>query len=367
MFSLPQRKNDFTALTKNLANIFLESADATVLQNTALSLTFLPRGDHARTSDGQLQLQRVASTLRDRLVELFGEDSSTVENVAGEKKKRKGKGKQGAAKRRRSSKSSFSNVSSGSDSEDDIDVPFDTADVEYAIYLCLKRLVVLSKRCDVADLLVTSDGSCDDGIEVLCNAIVKFVARKLEERKVSFSDAAADSDETKVVVPNVWKECDKAVHSAVGKSVNEALSFLLSVTAWKLRQAQEEQCVLEQGDEEATEEGDETDADVEDHIVLRLRDQLIAMVELCFEQYLPDSNENGDEEEGGVTEYTMEHLAFADSVQMHAGNIASDLRMLFPKEWADAANPLLRACALTDDGRLIGGFVRFFKSKEEKV
>jgi len=40
---------------------------------------------------------------------------------------------------------------------------------------------------------------------------------------------------------------------------------------------------------------------------------------------------------------------------------------LFPKELAEADFPFLRACALTNDAHLIGGYVRYLRSQEQKV
>ena len=96
-----------------------------------------------------------------------------------------------------------------------------------------------------------------------------------------------------------------------------------------------------------------------DHIVLTLRRKLINLVEMCYEQYLPDiENQSCSEAQ----------KAWSDSVHESAGRCASDLRTLFPREWANAASPHLRAFAITEDSRLIGGFVRYFRSKElEKV
>lgn len=46
---------------------------------------------------------------------------------------------------------------------------------------------------------------------------------------------------------------------------------------------------------------------------------------------------------------------------------ASDMRSLCPKEWSNAASSHLRLLAITEDARLIGGYVRYFRSKELKL
>ena len=114
-----------------------------------------------------------------------------------------------------------------------------------------------------------------------------------------------------------------------------------------------------------TEEEDDDDSSVEDHIVTRLRNRLLSLLELCFAQYLPGADDRDDDETSmGKRSFSSEQVAFADFVQLAAGKVTSDLRTLFPKEFTEAASPLLRSFALVDDGRLLGGNVRFVGSKE---
>ena len=53
-------------------------------------------------------------------------------------------------------------------------------------------------------------------------------------------------------------------------------------------------------------------------------------------------------------------------MQQSGGKIASDLRTLLHRELANASSPFLREVSITDDSRLIGGFVRYFRSKEQE-
>jgi cohesin complex subunit SA-1/2 len=108
---------------------------------------------------------------------------------------------------------------------------------------------------------------------------------------------------------------------------------------------------------------EEDDNSVEDHVVIRLRNGLLSILELCFAQYIPNSYDHGDGESTAV-QHSEEQHSFSDFVQLAAGRTTSDLRTLFPKEYANAASPLLRSFALQDDGRLIGAYVRFLESKE---
>ena len=108
---------------------------------------------------------------------------------------------------------------------------------------------------------------------------------------------------------------------------------------------------------------EEDDKPAEDHVVVRLRNGLISILELCFAQYIPSSYDHGDGESTAVQHSEEQHL-FSDFVQLAAGRTTSDLRTLLPKEYTAAASPILRSFALQDDGRLIGAYVRFLESKE---
>lgn len=109
-------------------------------------------------------------------------------------------------------------------------------------------------------------------------------------------------------------------------------------------------------------DGDD-DLSIDDHVILRLRNRLLSLLELCFSQYIPSSDEHGDDDTT-VAKHSDDQIQFADYVQLAAGRTTSDLRVLFPKEYADAESPLLRSVALQEDGRLVGAFVRFINAKE---
>lgn len=81
-----------------------------------------------------------------------------------------------------------------------------------------------------------------------------------------------------------------------------------------------------------------------DNAVIRLRNWLLSLLELCFAQYIPSSDEQDDDEMSKFTrKFLPDQIAFADFVQLTAGKVTSDLRTLFPKEFADAASPILRS------------------------
>jgi len=361
VFSLPQRKNDFLALVKNLCDIYLESSDEYVLENIALSLYALSQGGHTRASDARLHLQRVASTLSGRVIELL-EDSKDEET--GSKRKSSAKPKKSSKRRRKNDEDSLAS----DDSDDDDDIDSESRDIEYAISSCLRRLRVLSKRCNLSELLdesASEDDSAAGTVGDLCGAVVTGIEKRLKERAVEV-EAPADgieNDEPIVSIPDIWKSGDQAVHDAVACSVKDSLSLLLSITAWKLTMAQKEGNIILQDDEDIVMEEDEEGDDNDMFGVVRQRDQLFAMLVLCFEQFLPPKEDLSEDE----PMYSKEHILFADQVQEHACQITGDLRCLLPKEWSEASSPLLRACALTDDQSLAGGLVRYLRSKEEQV
>lgn len=371
--SLPSKKNEFKALTKTLVDTFLDASDDTVLQNVAMSLSFLAREGHVRSKDADLQLQRLASTLCDRVIQMLGEDGNIKDRDDASMQKEGSK-----AKARRSRRSPRSSISSDATDEPDDEESKSSAekDREYAISVGLKRLRVLAKRLNVAKLLASKKGH-PVTIETVRNVVVAGVERRLRERQVVVVEKAKrgennkgaenddgededdDDDDVEYKVPEVWKEMDASVHAAIAESIQETLDFLLATTAWSLKEALDQDPVRRGGVKEDV-EGDDDD-DLEEHVVAKQRDQIAAILQLCFEQYV-SKRQSVDSET-----YSEEHLAFADSVQLHAGQAFGDLRSLFPKGWSDAASPLLRTCALTDDQDLVAGFVRYFRSKEDEL
>jgi hypothetical protein len=80
-------------------------------------------------------------------------------------------------------------------------------------------------------------------------------------------------------------------------------------------------------------EDNEDEISAEDHVVTRLRGCLLSTLELCFAQYIPTSEDHGDGE-STVAPHSEEQHSFSDFVQLAAGKVTSDLRTLFPKEYA---------------------------------
>ena len=108
VLSLLKCKKDFSNIVKNLSDTYIESSDESVLANAALSLASLTRGGHTRAVDARDHLQRVASSLSERVLELL---AAEPEKPAGTKRKSRGPSRR-SSKRMRSSDASASTASS---------------------------------------------------------------------------------------------------------------------------------------------------------------------------------------------------------------------------------------------------------------
>jgi cohesin complex subunit SA-1/2 len=334
-----------------MTDTFAESADETVLSNIAQSLKFLAKGEHVRSKDVHLQLQRLVSRLAARFVELLDQRASIGDEADIKKANKRNAPKKinsrPSKKSRGQSSQSSRSSQSGVDSDDeggghDMGEHGESKDIEYSIFLSLKRLRILAKRMNLSELL-----NDDSAIETLCSKVAEHTASRLKDRQVISSEE--DDNEPTFTVPDIWKNGGKGIHSVVGLEVAEALDFLLVVTLWSRKTV-------------ADQDNDVSDDDLVDFHVVKKRDQIVNLVSLCFEQYLPLND--GEEL---TQKYTEEHIAFSHAVQATASQVMSDLRALFPREWADAASPSLRAMALTEDQQLAAGFVRFFRSVEDKL
>jgi hypothetical protein len=362
VFSLPSRKNEFHSLVKNLCGLFMESTDETVLQHISVSLAFLVEGDHARTPEVKAQISKLSGLLQERLMELFHDSDPQASSISKPKSPKKGRKGKPPPKRKSNRLSDASTMSSSANDDLFSEAPSPAVDVENSILLCLQRWRILTKQCPVEYLFDEKELDPDEEMEGFCNTIAEAMAKRLQDRKPIVDDDQEDDAETlateenTIRVPEIWAKEDSRIHGAIAKSVNEALVILLSITAWKLRDALLNRSKTEFGKDGDNESDDEVD--VEDLTVLSMRDRLVKLLGVCFDQFLEETED---------TEYTLEHVEFASHVQAAAGRVASDLRTLFPKEWSNAVDPVRQALALTHDSQLIGGFARYLKQREDEV
>ena len=357
------------ALIKNLGEIYLSSSDDRVLDSTARSLVSMCNGDHARVAESKAQLRKVVVELRDRVVELMSADDSTIATSAVSidpgsdftSVKSKGRGGRRAKTPGTAASSPASPLTTGDRSDGSAD-----ADTEYSIYLNLKRLKILSKKCDLSAFF--DDRNNVNQLELLCNFVTDGLKSRLRACKPVDLRINADEETT------VHKLIDNPeVLSAIGKAVGEGLEFLLCVLGWSVHSVQvNENLIVEDANElidaamVSDDEEEDDDAPI-DHVVLRLRARLLSTLELCFAQFIPLPEDVHADDETSMAQHSEEQHSFADYVQLAAGKVASDVRCLFPKEYADAASPILRSFAFREDGKFIGAYVRFLESKEHHL
>ena len=359
VFSLPSKKNDFSMLVKNLCRLFLESTDEIVLSNITENLATFVDGDHTRVAEVRSQVKKLASALNDRLMELLRAGDPEAQS------KDKSPVRVSPRNRGRSSRKSPGSTSRSSDGEF---LSSPEVDMEHSLYLSLLRWRVLLQGCPLAFLFDVKDD--DDEVEEFFNAISEAIGKKLADRKPIFDDEESRMDDGTVCValPEIWKTADAAVHGEVAMAVDETLQILNIVLMWKLYETRKERNFVfalarDNEDEEEAErrlnELESEEVDPEDLTLLQMRKRVVNLLGMCFDQYLPTESED--------LQYTEEHDEFSLSVQSSAGRNACNIRVMFPREWKEARDPVLRALALTSDNELIGGFARYFQFKEPEV
>jgi hypothetical protein len=198
-------------------------------------------------------------------------------------------------------------------------------DVEYAIFLNLRRLRILAKRISISIFLQTQDGTddTDSDIEALCSFFVDGLVKRMKVRKPIFEDEVDDEEDSKETKLNVWKPENKKLHDIVAKSAEEGMNLMLAIISWELHAAREKEGLTMKDEDDMLDESKEADdedddASIEEHLLIRLRDQLVTLVELCFDQFL-------SEEEAEDGNHSPEQFAFSDAVQFSACRVASDL------------------------------------------
>ena len=333
VFSLPSRKAEFNALVKGLCATFLDVTDEKVLQNLAFSLSRLVQGGHARVSEVRTALKKLSVALRDRSMDLFSCKS----------KPSKGRKSSSPKRRSRSSDASRSSVSTTSEAREAVDN-------EHSLRLCLQRLRILTKQCGVEQLFGE-----DEELEGFFNAVGEGIAQRLQDRK-----PVMDDDETSTVVPEIWTKGDPSVHGEVAHAIDEGLNLLLGIAVWtlfdvlnKLSSGTNKDSTSKSSDAEMQDTMDEKSV-----MLLRLRDRLVKLIAMCFDQTLREDED---------IIYSDEHHEFVAVVLSSAGRVSSDVRSLFAREWKQSADPVRRSLALTEDSQLLGGFSGFLQSRYSEV
>ena len=233
VFSLPQRKQDFMSLIKNLGEIFLSSSNDDTLEKTARSLASLCKGTHARVTESKTQLRKVVVELRDRIVELMSSDDATIAtsamSVLNSESEFASKSSKRRSSRKKSPKGGASPASSKTSLTDDDDTRGSAeSDTEYSIFLNVKRLRILAKKCDLSEFF--DDANNVNQLELLCNFICDGLKSRLRACKPV--DLRVNDDE-ETAADKLIEDGD--VLAVIGKSVNEGLQLMLSVTGKSTR------------------------------------------------------------------------------------------------------------------------------------
>ncbi len=225
VFILPQGKQAFMSLIKNLGEIYLSSSDTRILENTAQSITSLCDGDHARVAESKNQLRIIVVELRDRIVELMSSDDSTIATSVFSVGDPESDFTSVAGSKRHSSRKKSQTGSPASDktslTDDDTKGTAD-ADAEYSIFLNLKRLKILSQKCDLSVFFDIKNNV--NQLELLCTFVCDGLKSRLRACKPVDLRLNADEETT------VRKLIDgPEMLGAIGKSVSEGLEFVLCV------------------------------------------------------------------------------------------------------------------------------------------
>ena len=217
-------------LAKNLSDIYLASNDEGVLQNCALSMTYLMRGDHSRVMDAELQLKRVAQELQSRIMDLAGDEGEEAV-VSGSKRRRRGSSAGSPPRKKKRSPSAPDGEEMDLEKDEktvEKEDGSEEVDRETALYLNLKRLRVLMKRCDLSQFFGGDKEQSDNneyedensGIETLSLVMADGLRCRLNSWKVS-----EETDETNRDDASLWKVGNKKVPPIVAGSVHEGVLF----------------------------------------------------------------------------------------------------------------------------------------------
>jgi len=198
----------------------------------------------------------------------------------------------------------------------------------------------------------------DNEISLSINLMRFFILAKRCSRVLEFVGGDDVLEEvTQLITNSLSERLDKTSQKDIKTSsiVENGLGCLMILLSWRLYQEHERNGILR----DISQVDNLVETDYEDHVIVRIRNRVIKLTEECFRLFAIIH-----EEEDSSQDSVLNNVI--GSIQLSACRIASDLRILFPKSWAEAKHPLLRTLALTDDGRLIGGSIRFIRSKDDE-
>jgi cohesin complex subunit SA-1/2 len=346
VLSVSQYKANFDSLLKHLSDIFLHSSDEVVLHKIAKSLSHLRQSQYSHAADVDAFICKMVDELYDRILPFLSNQSSR--NSAQEKESQSS-----SEPLNRSARRSSRNSKQDKERMPPLTPTQSQADLECSFSVNLLRFRILSQQVDISFCFDHSRIKDVNSIEEFSNMLCDSLIRRLNERSLG--------DDQHVHDRSAWGNCSEECHAYATIVIDEGLHVLMTILAWNVLSVMKNMgLVLENeiDDVDSIRRDDLSGEDVTDHFTLRLRNRLISLVVMCFDHF-----SSGDDEDS----VSKCQIHWSHSVQESAGLIASDLRMLFPKEWSEAASPLLRSLSITDDAHLIAGYVRYLRSKQDEM
>jgi len=320
VYNLPSRKVEFVTLVKRLEDFFRKSHDRLILTRCAVSLGVLSSNGSARQDMARISIQKNVDDLKKTIEEIMPLDEE-------------GGYAQGSPDTRRSTSISLIKKKRSEKKPN-----------EYALSHALTKLMLLSQRCEITDFF-----SSEEELLEFVDLVVEGTSARLSlQKERGLIDTLVQTEEEVL---------------DISSGVESTLNFLLSCVAWKFYSLLNQEVEVDDIDtiendetEKEAEEQEEGDGTEQDQMLLQIRTKLMTLLTACFDLLVPDMGEEHDIQ-----------TSFFLKVQVCAHKVGCDLRTLFVKTLEDAANPKIRACALSEDASLIRGSVRFFRSQEEKL
>ena len=182
----------------------------------------------------------------------------------------------------------------------------------------------MAKPVDLSKYLGNDSDDGNTLFEQFSNSIIDGLSRRLQKRKFVLPTNEDDSLCTNQEHNNsvVLDKNNENLHDEVAAVIQEGLEFLLCVLAWKICGVQKKHNLIVENENDLLKDTDGCEDETIDDTVLILRNKLMLLLEMCFEQFV-DSDLNI---------CCMAQVKFADTVQKCACLCASDMRSLCPKE-----------------------------------
>jgi hypothetical protein len=164
VFSLTQRRQEFSSLLKSLSHVFMHSSDERVLRNSAVSLAHFAEGDHSRLDNVRAELKSIVENLKKKVLDYLPKPLSRTQHIS-----------EGGVTEDSSDETSESSKCSKGKKE---------GDSQFSLSLAVKKLSILSKRCNISTYLG------DENNYELISAISEGIKQRLSFfREMTSNDA----------------------------------------------------------------------------------------------------------------------------------------------------------------------------------